>query len=290
MRRLYGARDAKDDSPVPGAYTFATMPTGDPATPARGASVLTMDRATRVTTGLLLAIAVACWADVVTRMGAHATMEMEPLAGSLAEAAPYVASWGVMMAAMMLPSALPMIALYGTLQRTATDDAARGVSVALFALVYLLVWTGTGVPVYLASVLLQRLPADVAAYGVAGALLAAGVYQLSPLKQVCLRGCRSPLGFLLGHWRAGRVGSLLLGWRHALYCAGCCWALMVVLVAAGAMGLPWVLLIAAVVAAEKLLPRGEWIARGVGGALLLLGSAVALHPGLVMLLRHGHLM
>ena len=102
-------------------------------------------------------------------------------------------------------------------------------------------------------------------------LVAAGVYQLSPFKQVCLRVCRSPLGFLLGHWRAGRRGSLALGWSHALYCLGCCWALMLVLVAAGAMGLPWVLLITAVVAAEKLMWGGEWIARITGSALVLLG-------------------
>jgi predicted metal-binding membrane protein len=113
---------------------------------------------------------------------------------------------------------------------------------------------------------------------------------LSPLKQACLRVCRSPLGFLLGHWRAGLRGSLVLGWSHAVYCLGCCWALMVVLVAAGAMGLAWVLLITAVVAAEKLLPRGEWIARATGGAFLLLGVAVALRPALVTALRAGHAM
>jgi predicted metal-binding membrane protein len=128
------------------------------------------------------------------------------------------------------------------------------------------------------------------AYGVAAILLAAGVFQLSPLKQACLRACRSPLGFLLGHWRAGLRGSLALGWAHALFCLGCCWALMVVLVAAGAMGLAWVLLITAMVAAEKLLPGGEWIARATGGAFLLLGVAVALRPDLVTALRGGHAM
>jgi len=121
-------------------------------------------------------------------------------------------------------------------------------------------------------------------------LLAAGLFQLSPLKRACLRACRSPLGFLLGHWRAGLRGSLVLGWSHALYCLGCCWALMVVLVAAGAMGLAWVLLITAVVAAEKLLPRGEWIARATGGAFLVLGMAAAVYPDLVNLLRGAHAM
>jgi hypothetical protein len=144
--------------------------------------------------------------------------------------------------------------------------------------------------VYLAHTGLMALSPRAFAHGVAAILLAAGAFQLSPLKQACLRACRSPLGFLLGHWRAGLRGSLALGWAHALFCLGCCWALMVVLVAAGAMGLAWVLLIAAVVAAEKLLPRGEWIARATGGALLLLGAAVALRPALVTALRAGHAM
>jgi predicted metal-binding membrane protein len=102
---------------------------------------------------------------------------------------------------------------------------------------------------------------------------------------VCLRQCRSPLGFLLGHWRAGWRGGVAMGWAHACYCLGCCWALMVVLVVAGAMGLAWVLLIACVVAAEKLLPRGEWIARATGAALVLLGAAVAMRPGVAAALR-----
>src|SRR5262249_39858183 len=115
-------------------------------------------------------------------------------------------------------------------------------------------------------------------------------------KQVCLRHCRSPLGFLFGHWREGWQGGLAMGRAHAVYCLGCCWALMVVLVVAGAMGLPWVLLIAAGVAAEKLLPGGGWVPRAAGGgwiarttgvALMLLGVAVAVRPGLAAMLRAG---
>ena len=168
--------------------------------------------------------------------------------------------------------------------------AAQGVPVAAFTGVYLLVWAASGIPVYLAHTLLMALPEPAFAYGIALILLAAGAYQLSPLKQACLHACRSPLGFLLGQWRAGRRGSLALGWYHALYCLGCCWALMLVLVAAGAMGLPWVLLIAAVVAAEKLLPGGEWIARASGAALLLLGATVMARPELAMVLRGAHSM
>jgi len=211
-----------------------------------------------------------------------------PMPATVADGLAFVVSWGVMMTAMMLPSALPMISLYGATQRRAAGGAARGVPVAGFTAVYLLLWTASGIPVYLAHTFLMMLTGSAFAYGVALILLAAGAFQLSPLKRVCLRACRSPLGFLLGHWRAGRRGSLALGWSHALYCLGCCWALMLVLVAAGAMGLRWVLLITAVVAAEKLLPGGEWFARAAGGALLLLGFTVALWPDLVMVLRGGH--
>src|SRR5262249_60633492 len=196
----------------------------------------------------------------------------------------------VMMTAMMLPSALPMIGLYGVTQRSESATAPKGVPVAVFTLVYLVMWAASGIPVYLAHTFLMALSPRAFAYGVTAILLAAGVFQLSPLKRACLMVCRSPLGFLLGHWRAGLRGSIVLGCAHSVYCLGCCWALMLVLVAAGAMGLAWVLLIAAIVAAEKLLPRGEWIARATGGAFLLLGVAVALRPTLVTALRGGHAM
>ena len=156
---------------------------------------------------------------------------------------------------------------------------------ALFTLIYLGLWAATGVPIYLGSVALSAVGSRALAYTVAAVLLAAGIFQVSPLKQVCLRGCRSPLGFLLGHWRAGWRGALRLGWKHAVYCLGCCWALMIVLVAAGAMGLAWALLVSAAVTAEKLLPRGEWIARVIGVTLVLLGVAVAVRPELAMALR-----
>jgi len=199
----------------------------------------------------------------------------------------FVVSWTVMMTAMMLPSALPMIALYSVTQRTIGSPTMRAVAVALFTLIYLALWALTGIPIYFGSVGLGRLEPGTRAYGIAGMLVVAGLFQLSWLKQVCLRNCRTPLGFLLGHWQPGWRGGFTMGWRHALYCLGCCWALMVVLVAAGAMGLAWVLLIAAVVAVEKLLPYGRWIARLSGVALVLLGLAVAVRPELAVVLRAG---
>src|SRR6185369_612167 len=211
------------------------------------------DRAAVVTSISLLLIAAVAWADVIrSSLGAPDMMMTMFMPVTLSDGLAFVASWGVMMTAMMLPSALPMIGLYAATQRGEAALAPRGVPVAVFT------------PVYLAHTGLMALSPRAFAYGVAAILLAAGVFQLSPLKQVCLRACRSPLGFLLGHWRAGLRGSLALGWAHALFCLGCCWALMVVLVAAGAMGLAWVLLITAMVAAEKLLPGGEWIARATG--------------------------
>ena len=243
-----------------------------------------------VATVLLLVVAIAAWVHVlVSPMGSNdmAGMEMA-MSPSLADGATYVAAWAVMMTAMMLPSALPMIGLYAATQRSARNAALKALRVATFALMYLGLWALTGVPIYFASVALSAISGGILAYVVAAVLVLAGIFQLTPLKQVCLRHCRSPLGFLFGHWREGWQGGLAMGRAHAIYCLGCCWALMVVLVVAGAMGLPWLLLIAAVVAAEKLLPRGEWIARATGVALMVLGIAVAVRPGLAMALRRGH--
>jgi predicted metal-binding membrane protein len=238
------------------------------------------------TYGVLLVITAAAWVHVVwmamTDDMAGMDMVMTP---TLVEGLAFVAAWAVMMAAMMLPSALPMIGLYAATQQSEARAVPRAAPVALFTLVYLALWAATGVPMYFASVALSALSPTTRAYGVAVVLIVSGLFQVSPLKLVCLRHCRSPLGFLLGHWRAGWRGSLALGWSHAVYCLGCCWALMLVLVAAGSMGLIWVLLVAAMVAAEKVLPGGEWIARATGVALVVLGVAVAVRPALALTLR-----
>lgn len=261
-----------------------------PAESAPGPGVVAgRDRTTVLTYAVLLVVTAAAWVYVLaSAMGTGDLGGMDMMmTPTVFDGLGFVAAWAIMMAAMMLPSALPMIGLYAATQRDAAGPVAKAVPVALFALMYLGLWAVTGVPIYFASVALGAIASDALPYGIAGVLLVAGIFQVSSLKQVCLRSCRSPLGFLLGHWRAGWRGSLAMGWAHAIYCLGCCWALMVVLVVAGAMGLPWVLLIAAVVAAEKLLPRGEWIARLTGVALVLLGVAVALWPGLAAGLRGG---
>jgi len=253
------------------------------------AAVTGRTRATVLTYVFLLLVAATAWAHVLfspmpTDDMAGMDMAMTP---TVIEGLAFVAAWAVMMAAMMLPSALPMIGLYAATQRNVASSGGKAVRIALFTLMYLGPWALTGVPIYFVSVGLSAISARALAYGIAGVLVVAGIFQFSALKQVCLQHCRSPLGFLFGHWREGWRGGLEMGGAHALYCLGCCWALMVVLVVAGAMGLPWVLLIAAVVAAEKLLPRGEWVARVTGVALVLLGVAVAVRPGLAVALRAG---
>ncbi len=253
---------------------------------------------------LLLAVAVMAWVAAVRQAAAMPALEPGADMGAMPMPAPsaaspvpagellgYLAAWGVMMAAMMLPSATPMIAFYGALRRKSAPPRQPGLPTAGFAIVYLVVWIAFGVPVYLASAALTwaigmyPAAAGTRPYAVAVVLLAAGLYQFSSFKRACLRACQSPVGFLMGHWRGGYGGTLRLAGEHAAYCVGCCWGLMLVLVAAGAMSLPWVLLIAVVVFAEKLFPRGQWLARVVGGALIVMAVLILVQPGWAALLR-----
>ncbi|HUR91035.1 MAG TPA: DUF2182 domain-containing protein [Gemmatimonadaceae bacterium] len=221
---------------------------------------------------------VLAWLGVVR---ADAAMEMSHGGSELSwsAAAAYTLQWGVMMAAMMIPSAAPMILLYGGISRRAAKSGERVIPAEVFTLVYLALWLLTGVPVYAASVAIGNLVAQSAAaekvlpYAIAATLLAAGIYQFSAAKRACLAQCQSPADFVMRRWRAGYGATLRLAARHAAYCIGCCWALMVVLVSAGSMSLPWVLAIALAVFAERTLPGGQRTARVIG--VLLLGAAAA---------------
>jgi predicted metal-binding membrane protein len=184
-----------------------------------------------------------------------------------------------MMIAMMLPSSAPMLLLY----RLSLGGTLRGeLRTLAFAGGYLLVWAAVGAIVLLAQRLVDAATdPDLRPTGVAAVLAAAGAYQFTPLKATCLRACQTPADFLVRHWRGGTFGPLRLGVDHGLYCLGCCWALMAVLVAAGGMGIAWVALIALVVLAEKLAPRAAWFGRAVGVAFMLGALAVALRPAIV---------
>lgn len=193
--------------------------------------------------------------------------------------APFLGTWTLMMAAMMLPSATPMVLLH----RLGADRPGleRELRTAAFIAGYLLVWGSTGIIVWGAGLLAAEvIPHDARAVAVAAVLLVAGVYQLTPLKSVCLRACRTPADFLLTHWYRGLGGSFRTGVEHGLYCLGCCWALMAVFVAAGSMSLGWAVVIAAAVFMEKLAPRGVAFGRVMGLALIALAALVLVRPEL----------
>ncbi len=198
----------------------------------------------------------------------------------------YVTVWVAMMAAMMFPSVAPTVLMYDRLRaghRTRGKGAAPDAT-ALFVAGYLCVWTAAGLGAYGLFELVRALdPAFLAwdeagRYVTGGVIVAAAVYQLTPLKQACLVKCRSPMMFLAERWRHGRAGGLELGLRHGGWCLGCCWALMAALFAVGVMSIGWMALIAAFIAGEKLLPWPAAARRTVAVLLLALGLGVAFVP------------
>jgi predicted metal-binding membrane protein len=183
--------------------------------------------------------------------------------------------WAVMMAAMMLPTAMPMVSVFAGLNRT-RGEAGR---TAAFVAGYLALWTAFGAAATAAQWMLQTRgllsPMIVSMSPVlSAALLAiAGAFQFTPLKQACLRACRSPLGFLLTDWRAGLWGAARMGVRHGLYCLGCCWALMALLFVGGAMNLLWIAALTLLVAIEKFAPKGDILAKALGALMIGAGAA-----------------
>jgi predicted metal-binding membrane protein len=183
--------------------------------------------------------------------------------------------WAVMMIGMMLPSASPMLLLYGGMARhSATGASAASRQIYTFAAGYLVVWASFS----LAATALQRLLAtllivspmmEVTSPVVAAALLLiAGAYQLTPIKHACLRTCQSPLGFLMSRWRNGLMGAFRMGLEHGAVCVGCCWAVMLLLFVGGVMNLAVIAALTALVAFEKLTPFGAPGAR-ISGVLLI---------------------
>src|SRR5688572_18065956 len=189
--------------------------------------------------------------------------------------------WWTMMIGMMVPSAAPMILLYGNVQRRQLAAESPRLRVALFTAGYLAVWGAFSVLAAGAQIALTRLallePVDLTVTTWLGVLLVAlaGIYQLTPLKNACLRRCRSPAEFLSSHWRRGNAGAFRMGVEHGVYCVGCCWLLMGLLFVVGVMNLVWVAVIAAFVLIEKLVPQGETTAKVNGFALLALALFLA---------------
>jgi predicted metal-binding membrane protein len=194
----------------------------------------------------------------------------------------FVGVWIVMMAAMMLPSVSPTVALYARMTKNRSP-----VEPLVFASGYLLIWTVTGLLAFGVADSGGRLLGDSLSWDRAGrwvaggTLIVAAAYELTPLKNVCLKHCRSPLGFLLGSWRAGMGGALRMGAKHGVWCVGCCWALMASLFALGVMSIAWMALVAGLIAAEKTLPWGRWVTYGTAAVLLVLGVLLLAAPDVI---------
>src|SRR3954453_1266999 len=239
--------------------------------------------------GLLLLAAVA-WAMTGDRMGG---MDAGP-GTDLGGLGFWVTAWVVMMAAMMFPSIAPMVLMYARIEEGKREQGKRteAGTTALFVVGYLLTWGAAGVIGYAIIQGGRALDLSFLAwhnggpYIAGGVILAAGIYQLTPLKDACLRRCRSPMMFLLTAWRPGRNGALRMGMEHGGWCVGCCWGLMAALFALGVMSIGWMVLIAALIATEKLLPWRVVANRGVALVLIVLGLGVALAaedvPGLTL--------
>jgi predicted metal-binding membrane protein len=224
---------------------------------------------------LLFGLAAVAWWSTADRM-----QGMDDGPGTeLGALAWFLGVWVVMMTAMMFPSVWPTVVLYAHMVRRKSRAAPL-----VFAAGYLATWTTAGLVAYSLFDLGRTLLGDELAWGNAGrwlaggTLVAAAAYELTPLKDVCLAKCRSPLGFLIGSWRDGIRGGFNMGVRHGAWCVGCCWALMASLFALGAMSLAWMAFVAALIALEKTLPWRRTVTYGTAALLLLLGLALLIAP------------
>jgi predicted metal-binding membrane protein len=232
--------------------------------------------------GLLLLLALVGWVLTDERM---AGMDAGP-GTDLGTLGFYLTTWVVMMSAMMFPSIAPMVLMYARIEvgRRERGKSAPAGATAAFVGGYLITWTAAGLLGYAIfdasrSLSIEALSWDRGGPYLAGAvLIGAAAYQLTPLKDACLRKCRNPLMFLLTSWRPGRTGALRMGAEHGAWCVGCCWALMAALFALGVMSIGWMAFIAALIAIEKLAPWKALANRGVALLLVALGIAVAFAP------------
>ncbi|MXO60823.1 DUF2182 domain-containing protein [Altererythrobacter salegens] len=209
-------------------------------------------------------------------------MDMKPAVDPALARVPLVFSmWWVMMVAMMLPAAAPVILIYATVSRNMMPGAP--VATGSFLAGYLTIWAFFSIVAALAQVWLEDSsllePMRMAPVGhwlPAALLFVAGLYQLSPFKEVCLEHCRNPASFLSRHLRPGRAGTFRTGAVHGAYCLGCCWLLMALLFVGGVMNLAWIALLTLLVAGEKLLPRGRLLSLAAGAGFIVWGGALAL--------------
>ena len=244
------------------------------------AGILKRDRSI-IAAGIVLVTVLAWWYTVAMAGASNgAAMPMarpDPNAWSAGALLPLFIMWVVMMVAMMLPSATPMILTFAAVARNRRQHQRPYVPVAVFASGYLVVWGGFSVVATVAQWLLHRAallsPMMVSRSALLGGglLLLAGIFQFTPLKRSCLTHCRAPLEFISTRWREGWWGSFVMGLEHGLFCTGCCWALMCVLFAVGVMNLLAVAALASLIALEKMSSFGRQLSRVTGAALVIGG-------------------
>ena len=227
--------------------------------------------------GAALAWIALARSDVMADMDAPLTMGLG--------VAVFLALWSAMMLATMLPSLVPMVRAFARVEEGAGRGGGR---VVMFVAGYFALWTLVGAAAYAVAALLEAaamaIP-NVASFGSGAAALVivvAGAYQLSPVKSICLSGCRSPMGFLLAHWRDGLFGAVRMGIVHGALCVGCCWLLFAALFPVGMMNLIAMAALAGLILVEKVLPRGDLVGRIAGLAIFAYGVAVLIDPSLLV--------
>jgi predicted metal-binding membrane protein len=231
---------------------------------------------------LLLGAAAAAWVLLVRRAGAAGDMAMGPAMGMSAPV--FLAAWVLMMVAMMFPTAAPMILMFARISAGKRRQGRPSVPTWVFVGAYLAVWMLAGVVAYAGAVGAERLAErsmwlmDNAARLGGVLLVMAGLYQLSPLKRICLSKCRTPLAFVVTSWRDGIGGAFRMGLEHGLYCLGCCWLLFVILFPLGMMNVAAMVVITALIFVEKSWPIGVQVARLAALVLVSYGVLVLLVP------------
>jgi predicted metal-binding membrane protein len=254
-------------------------------------TLLRRDRA--IVGAALLVTVLAAWLYLLHLSATMSGMDMADMPGmamsrydawSVVDVVLLFVMWAVMMSAMMVPAAAPMVLTFAMVQRKRQEQARAVVPTVVFLLGYAVVWTGYAAAAALAqwrlheAGLLSSAMTSTSARLGGVLLLMSGVFQWTPLKQTCLAKCRSPLSFIMTEWREGRGGAFVMGMRHGGYCVACCWALMALLFVAGVMNLLWIAGLAVFVLAERVLPGGLVVGR-IAGALLLVGGVVILVRG-----------
>ncbi|MGB5211524.1 MAG: DUF2182 domain-containing protein [Gammaproteobacteria bacterium] len=278
------ARSASNSDSIKRGDTDTAIRAGRGGASAAIETVVRHDRL--VTAAALSLITALAWAWLLA--GAGMDMDMDgmdpdmvmPMDWSPGYAAVMFFMWWIMMIAMMLPSAAPMILLFGLVNRRSCEQGAPWVPTTIFASGYLIAWGGFS----LVATLLQwwfeqagwlsMAMASANRWLSGGILIAAGIYQLTPLKHACLRHCRGPVEFISQHWRPGPGGALRMGLEHGAFCVGCCWVVMGLLFYGGVMNLYWIVGLAVLVLLEKIVPTGHWLGSLSGVGFLLWGAVV----------------